>query len=169
VSIVDYGVIKELKLPPGWVETTPAYRGPFDIRSLRKFVRQDSGDAQFCIYYRGLPVSQPAAEAFQRVIAHPSSYQLTPEDLLEISEILDTAANEADFSIRSAQTLNLGGVGVVCLEGRWTELGFDSYMIFADPRINGQIEQLYFAASGAAYEQNLNGVKRALSLIEWST
>ena len=169
MSIVDYGVIKELQLPPGWVETSPAYRGPFDIRSLRKFVRQDSADAQFCIYYRGLPVSAPAAEAFQGVISHPSSYQLTDDDLFNISEILDTAANEREFTIRSAQTLNLGGVGVVCLEGRWTELGFDSYMIFADPQVNGQIEQLYFAASRAAYEQNLNGVKRALSLIEWAT
>lgn len=169
MSIVDYGVIKELQLPPGWIETTPAYRGPFDIRSLRKFVRQDNADAQFCIYYRGLPASEPAAQAFQRIIAHPSSYQLTDEDRFDISEILDTAANEQDFFIRSAQTLNLGGVGVVCLEGKWVELGFDSYMIFADPRVNGQIEQLYFAANSAAYQQNLNGVKRALSLIEWST
>lgn len=161
----DLGQISSFKLPEGWLEASPAPQ--MAGRVLRKFCRSDNQSVRFCIYLRGVPVSNPAAAAFQKVL-YADFHDLAAEEIASLAEVLEGMSNESAFQFNAAATNYLNNRRALQVEGRWLKPGEDTLCIFIDTDGSGRyIQQIYFTAPAGLLQAHLSEANSMFTSIEW--
>lgn len=166
-EIANYGQIKRLVLPDEWQESDTTSSGSHGL-DLREFLLSSHKDVRLCIYYRGFPLSTESGEAFRRILQPPPHF-LTMEEMTNLDELLEDSSNLELFSPASAQTLDVGGKRVFILEGRWIQLGWNTYALYAACDDSGTVvQQIYFLSPVTDYTGLLPNVRLFLDSIEWA-
>src|SRR5215813_3760564 len=145
-EIVNQGQIERMTFPEGWVAGEPVPNPGIGSRSFRDIHRTDDKDASVCFFYRGLPVSDRAANYF-RAVLEVATHKLTDSEVESIQEILrfKTPFRSEQFTITSARTEVISGKRVLVVEGSYTTSGDRIYEIYVDADGSGSIvQEIYY-------------------------
>jgi hypothetical protein len=165
-AIRDYLLIKQMLIPPGWIEEKEE-RGPFDLRSRRMFHAPNAERVGVCSYARGKPVNQSAANSFKDVLSKPV-HELTASEVSSIALILREASLPGEFDLSSIKTELWNGKIVLVVEGRWVEAQWDTYWLIADIQGTGEfIQEIYYIAPAADYSRFCDVALQSLASLEW--
>jgi hypothetical protein len=163
-AVHDQGVIKYMSVPQGWIEDQIE---TFDTSELRFFHPSDDSDAKLCFFYRGLPIETEAGQKFVNALSQPP-HILTAAEIKSLHYALGESANDLAFNLLAARTENLNNKNVLIVEGNWYKSDLDSYDIFIDVDGTGRIiQELYYLAPHAIYDQYLSEIKKCFSTLVW--
>ena len=169
MKLLDYGPVKEMVLPEGWVEKHLPKVSPTDIKSIRKFHKQDDETVQICLHYRGLPVTEDSSKTFSKFL-NSDPCQLSDDDYLSLQEILGSLALIDEFTKDYAKIDEIGGKKVLEVEGTWTNLSIKSRNLYVDAREDGSIVyDIYYAAPKDHFESYIKEAILSFGSIEWQT
>jgi len=168
MEITNHGQIEKITIPAGWVEGPPTEFQGIGTRSLREFHPPDAPNAQLCLFYRGLPVSADAGDAFRSILAEPD-HQLTPEEIESLREILRERADSKVFDlVNPPRTALVGDKRVLMLEGVYK--GTNKYLqeIFLNADGSGRVvQEIYFIAPQDDYCLHAVAAQEACNSIQW--
>lgn len=163
-AIHDQGLIKFMNIPNGWIEFNVE---TFDTSQLRFFHPPDSLDAKLCYFYRGLPTETAAGQKFVELLSQ-SPHTLTEAEIESLNATLGESANYLAFDLTAAWTDLLNERSVMIVEGNWSRTNLRSYDVFVDVDGTGRIiQEVYYLAPPALYQQFIDEVKKCLSTIIW--
>ncbi len=168
-EIVEHGQIIKMVFPEGWVEGPREKNPGIGARSFREVHPEASPKTMLCFFYRGLPISDNGAANFRSVLEKPP-HELTADEIKSLKEVLKmkTPIESAQFQIASARTEVLNGKKVLIVEGSYPEAGEQIYEIYIDADGSGEvIQEIYFQAPQADYEQYLPAAQEAIRSIVW--
>ncbi|HEY9786736.1 MAG TPA: hypothetical protein V6D17_15140 [Candidatus Obscuribacterales bacterium] len=165
VIFKDIGEIEQIEIPSDWVEAPRLET--VGGRTLRKFHPLARPDIRLCSYHRSVPISAPAARAFQHTLYSPF-HDLSHEELMALEEVFEGLVNANAFEIVNASTGYLNNRRMIKVVGRWLETKQDSVAYFFDVDGKGEsIQQLYYAAPADEFDQHESAVRTILQSIEW--
>lgn len=169
MKLLDYGPVKEMVLPNGWVEKLMPKVSPTDIKSIRKFHIEGDEKIQICLHYRGLPVTENSSKTFTKYLSSEPC-QLSDEDYSSLQEILGSLALIDEFEKDYAKIDELKGKRVLEVEGTWTNLSIKSRNIYVDARDDGSIVyDIYYAAPRDQFDLYIKDAIQSFATIEWQT
>ncbi|HEY9793960.1 MAG TPA: hypothetical protein V6D22_26425 [Candidatus Obscuribacterales bacterium] len=139
------------------------------------------------LFFRGTPVSQNAAAAFQNLLASVTTErELTADEVTALEQIFGNAGKNQytmqpymgrtpvpAFNLSSAKVTKLNGVGVALVWGNFQNAervaGKEFYGLFvADPRSPAMIYELFYQADDKIkFLCYLNDFEAALHSIKW--
>jgi len=168
MDIVNHGQIERIAIPERWVEGPPTEFQGIGTRSLREFHPPESPNAQLCLFYRGLPVSDEAGELFRSVLSEPD-HQLSAEEVDAIREILRERGDPKVFDLVSPpRTLTIGGKRVLMLEGVYKATNKYLQEIFINADGSGRVvQEIYFIAPQDDYCVHAVAAQGACNSIQW--
>lgn len=166
--VAGHGQIAKLELPPNWVEkTVTPPLGSLAARGEREFNPPGQDDVKLCLFYRGYPIPASSAEDFKQIISL-TPHVLSDDEIDQLTDVLDNLANSEAFELRYARTLDFRGRTVLVVEGLWKVLQHEGLHFFVDADGTGRIiQEVYFTAPKADFDQYVDTVKQALSSVEW--
>ncbi len=185
------GAIKSFTLPSGWSAGDNA-SGGIGQRHIERFNPPLDKSVEISVYYRGLPISDPGAGAFQDILkAKPAAQRpemLTADEVRKLQEAMGTMTigdnqytNPSTnpryapvFHVNAAYTTRLNGKTVLGVEGSFVdETGkrindYTGYFIDRDG--NGKnIQEIFYQAPPDKYPRYLLKFKDSLkNNLEWN-
>jgi len=167
LEVVDYGSVKRMSLPSGWLETEIVKKHEFDLTSLREFHHPEQPDVRLTFYFRPLRIALESGQAFTQTLGLPP-HQLAPAELEAITDVLQEAADPERFELANACTEDWNGKRVLIVEGRWRAVRADHFQLCVDMDGSGcAVQEIYFWAPADRFRQFLPEAKSALRSIEW--
>jgi hypothetical protein len=166
MQIEDYGPVKTILLPDGWVEL-PAPKMPAG-RSLKEFAPPDQSGVKLCFFYRGEPVSAETGAIFNKVLNLPP-HTLSKEELACLKEILRERTDPEIFTVLKSSTEVLNGKRILLLIGTYKQTGHELYELFMEADETGRlIYEIYIIGPTQPYRVHLKEVKPALATLKWT-
>ena len=167
VKLLDYGPVKEMVLPEGWVEMDMRKKSAGSIKTIRKFHKQGDDKIQICVHYRGLPVTEDSSRIFLEYL-DSEPCKLSDSEFLSLQEILGSLALIDEFQKDYAKIDELCGKKVLEVEGTWTHLSVRSRNVYIDARDDGSIVyDLYYAAPKKDFDSHIKDAIQTFASIEW--
>ena len=165
ITIKDVGAIESLVVPVNWIESAP--KKVSGGRQLRQFQLFKRPDIRFCSYLRTLPLSQPAAEAFQQVI-YADFHTVSQTELESLESILEGMLNPKAFQIIDANTDYVNSHRVLSVRGRWLKMLEETVSCYLDVHGDGQhVQQIYFTAPQGEFEKYAQTADDIFVSIKW--
>lgn len=190
-EITDFGSIKRLIAPPGWIKDDDE-PSSLSSRQTKQFHPQEADDVFITAFWRGNPVDEESAEYFRRLLERPlnegQSYSLSVDEIKGLSAIMGFSTvgdnqhtNDSPKGTNSFPVFNMKGATLEVLNGRTvmrvegtfqTEGGmptneFEGY--FFQNRLNKtEIEELFFqSATRGKFIKYESAFRKSLKTIEW--
>jgi len=189
-QVENFGQIKNLPLPQGWVEADRA-GGQLNTQVHREFHPQGANDVSISVFYRGAPIRENFGQDFLDVLnAHPARNgpeRLSPDEIKKLSDVMDfnTVGNNQytndaakgtreyhTFHLTAAETVNINGRTVLRVRGTFQDKDglpqneYHGIFIPADPK-GTQIEEIYLSAKTKGklllHEKDFNAALKGLS------
>ncbi|MGH7192610.1 MAG: hypothetical protein ACREJM_03645 [Candidatus Saccharimonadales bacterium] len=188
-EITDFGQIKKLVAPPGWLAAEQRQQG-IGSSVLKLFHPPDADDVTLNVFYRGNPVAPEPAAYLSNLLKSCSgtAQKLTPESIQALAPVFgistagdnqytNTAAkgsrNYPVFNLKSAEIARLKERPVVRLSGNFQDENGNVTMeyrgIFIQSDMNsGDIEEVFYQAPNSArFLKYSAAADQALLSIEW--
>jgi len=165
--VCDLGQIACFRLPPSWKEV-PQEKSEWSQRSYcRDFSPPDDPSAVLSVYFRGFMVSEGSAQRF-RSLLQGQGHKLNTEEIDSINQVLSKLADQDAFELRSVLTGDIGGRGVLIIDGEWktSQTQFHGLMLGADDS-GREIQEIFFEAPVTGFMKYLNVVVDSIRTIEW--
>ena len=168
-EIVNHGQIDRMTFPEGWVAGEPVPNPGIGSRSFRDVHRADQPEVSVCFFYRGLPVSDGAANYFHAVL-QAAPHKLTEAELESVQEILrfKTPFKSEQFLMSSARTEDINGKRVLIVEGSYAASSDRIYEIYVDADGTGRVvQEIYYQAPENSYDRHAKDVMNIVQSIKW--
>lgn len=164
--VSDYGQIKSMSLPAGWLEYEHESQ-PSSPFYLREFSAPGNPEVKIAFYYRGRRVDARSAEAFHNTLS-AEMHDLTSSELEALALVLRNMAEDGAFETERARTADLNGRRVLTVQGLWTASALKSCAIFVDAEGDGEIiQEIYYVAPDMVFDRFAGTATAALRSIEW--
>lgn len=190
-EISDYGEVKRLQSPPGWILKTQE-TGAMSPRACKLFHPPEMENITINVFFRGYPVSEEAIKALKELLERKQATN-APQDLSE-DEIRDLShvfgrntvgdnqyTNDGQkgnydyhvFHMLSAQTINLRGRTVIQVTGTFQDehgtptTEYSGYL-FQSSVVPDNIEEIFFQApTRELYDKHLKDFEESLTSLQW--
>ncbi len=167
-SISDLGQISNLSLPENWIAgQTQANAIAADL--YKEYNPPNDSDVKLCFYYRGMRCSEPAGDAFRKVLSS-TDHQLDAAEYQSLQEILRNKSPEY-FSMGSAYTKEINGKRILIVEGSYDKSNasaISNKTMYIDSDSKGTaVQEIYFQAPTQKFQKHFGEVDGALKSIEW--
>jgi hypothetical protein len=184
--VKNYGPIQSFTLPEAWRETSY----PQETLVSRSMVTYSvSGDdtVEINLFFRGAPVTQKAAAAFQELLASVTGErELSGDEIIALEQVFGNAGKNQyttrpfmgrnpmpPFHLSLAKVTRLNGVAVALVWGNFQSaeqaVGKEFYGLFVpDPRSPAMIYELFYQAEDKIkFLYHLHDFEEALQSIKW--
>jgi len=186
--ISNYGPIKSISMPDGFTKT--AYDpGEFVNRSTTTFCLSSDSSVEISLMFRGVPVSEKAASAFQQILdtVINSERDLSGDEIISLEEVLGIPGKNQytvrtlmgkkatpPFNLTAAKAMRVKGRQAICVWGNFQDDGRqpinEYYGVFLDATRNPSLvfELFYLASDKMKFFYHLNDFETAIETIEWA-
>ncbi len=189
-EMTDFGQIKEITLPEGWVEA-PAEKGLSTV-TLRMFHPEGKNDISINLYYRGQPLDEDSARTFHNLLsARAGSHapeKLSPLEIRSLDRAMGyttvgdnqytNSARRGDrnypvFNLATAEVLPVNGRTTLKVTGTFQDQNgmplneYCGYFIDADGQGKNVDEIFYQAKTRGKYMLHVKDFENTLKSIQW--
>ncbi|MBI4533647.1 MAG: hypothetical protein HY711_06835 [Candidatus Melainabacteria bacterium] len=164
--VENMGQVAVMSMPPGWQEgqTLANVRGN---SIYKEFCSPEDPAVRISFFYRGVPVSHTAADAFHAILEQPA-HRLTSEEMKSLAQVLRGKDSTEEFLFSSARTEDLNGKLVLVLEGRYKENQIDMQEILIDADSTGAVvQEIEFQAPKDKFIKYLMKARDSFKSIIW--
>ncbi len=165
-GIKDLGQISSMQFPQGFV-TGEEENNTAGNNYFKEFHLGIDPDVKIYFEYRGSRISKATAEKFQKILANNTS-KLTPDELRDVGEILDSKSIPEDFHIQIAKTQKVDGKSILVVEGRYIQHDLQARTFYVDADGSGRvIQEVTFQTPMAKRSKYFPDGIKALESIKW--
>ena len=165
-GIKDLGQISSMQFPQGFV-TGEEENNTAGNNYFKEFHLGIDPDVKIYFEYRGSRISKATAEKFQKILANNTS-KLTPDELKDVGEILDSKSIPEDFHIQIAKTQKVDGKSILVVEGRYIQHDLQARTFYVDADGSGRvIQEVTFQTPMAKRSKYFPDGIKALESIKW--
>jgi hypothetical protein len=194
-DVKSEGLIKSMRLSSDWSEGETE-SGNIGYRYLRPFKMKDNDAVRIVLFYRGMPISPQATDAFRKYLkgrtqilfADNEASPSAEASIRELSEVLDNTANNQllnkeeegwqgpHFLLKKVEVTRIAARTVLSVRGCFIEPGTTNRLneywgIFADGKPDSAecpVEEIYFEApSEELFQRHVSQFFEALGTIHW--
>jgi hypothetical protein len=141
---------------------------PLSPFRARRFQPPNAPNIQLQFISPGQRLIEQTAENVRAVLEKPP-HRLEEAERRLLLPVLRDLADQASFNLESAQTWDLNGRRVLCVEGRWLLDPFRSMTLFVD--IDGSaeaFEEIVCVAPADEFEPRRHMFEQILQTVEWN-
>ena len=186
--VVNEGAIKTMALPEGWTSAKRFSNG-IGQRYRESFRPPGEREAEICVFYRAMAISDEAANAFRHLIGQGASQTLTRGQIIAMQEVMGITSvgdnqhtNSSTnprfaprFHLRNACTTKVQDRVVLLVEGNFQDESSHKTAefkgIFVDTDGTGKmVQEIYYQAPQTKFARFLPWFEKCLAeSMEWKS